>query len=231
MNRALQVRRCFWSGILWGSLLFSGAGPKLLAQDRENIQQVVEQAILAPEKYTFQMLLKPGTDLSVQIKSLPAKGNNEADSLPSPLSADTLIERDIRQGIIRVVQNSGAAAGGESVRYFAGGWCAYDDPRRGVNIRRPNIEGLIFPMGAYHFPELLWAEPSTRQPDPMVKEGEPKIHLYQEADRFLEVDAASGLPRRFSDGTQEWTYSYRENASPLVVPEKLQAALRRVLPQ
>ncbi len=228
----LFVKKCRQWGVIAGLVLASfSMFQNLSAQEESPVQPGPGSKTLAAGTYTFQMLLKPEVDVTAKIKivSKTENKNGEGDGAASP-PVTVAIQRDIRPGIIRVSQASGDA-GKESVRFYVGGWCVADDPRRGLNVRRPNIEGLVFPMDFYHFPELLWAEPQTRQPDPMVKEGEPKIHLYREADRFLEVDAASGLPRRFSDGTLEWTYSYRENATPLVVPEKLQAALRRVLPR
>ena len=88
-------------------------------------------------------------------------------------------------------------------------------------------------MDYYSFPELMWAEPSTQQVDPEVKEGEPKIHLFQTPDKSmtLEVDAQTGFPLRFKKYGERWTYSYKADATPIVIPEKLRPYLLRVLPQ
>ena len=184
---------------------------------------------LAPKAYTFQMLLKPGVDVTVRIKNLAKKENTggENRSATSPSAAMTF-RRDIREGLVCVVQDSNAAVK-EPVRYYVGGWCAYDDPRRGLNMARTSFESFSFPMETYHFPELLWAKPNTRQPDPAVKEGAPKINLYKAGDQTLEVDAASGYPVHFLDGDRAWTYSYTPDTTPIVVPGKLVEALSRVL--
>jgi len=189
-----------------------------------------ESRPLAPEAYTFQIVLKPGVDTAIQVKSLPKKEDKKDGGAAPPMPAVTkIIRRDIRPGLVRVSESFGG--GKETVRYYVDGWCVYDDPRRGLNVRAQSIEGSIFPMSSYHFPELLWADPKTLQPDPIVKEGAPKIQLYALGKLVLEVDAVSKRPMRFQDGENEWTYSYKENTTPIVIPAQLEAALRRVVPK
>jgi len=261
MNRCLEMRKAkFWIGICGrrgesllpvervasGSRFFGVlimlllvldiVPTNLAAQEEDGVDQGPSTLNnLASGAYTFQMLLKPGVDLTVHIKNIAQKktqkevlndGGNPENAAPDSPPVATIIQRDIRPALVRVVSQ---ADKNKSVRYYTGGWCAFDDARKGLNVRRVGINGLFFPMGLYHFPELLWAEPKTRQPDPEVKDGEPKIKLYKEGDSTLEVDAASGLPLRYIDGETVWTYSYKEDASPIVIPEKLKAALLRAL--
>jgi hypothetical protein len=106
---------------------------------------------------------------------------------------------------------------------------AYDSPTQGINIVN-QLEGHdTSKLAVYSFPELVWAVPKTRQPDPEVKAGQPSIHLYKLADRdngkvALVVDAASGYPLRYVGDAVEWTYTYKTSDAPIIMPEKLQAA-------
>jgi len=226
MNDCLSTKKYSWREgvILLGALVFLGISEGSRAQDP--IQQGPGSKIPIPDDYTFQMLLKPNVDLFIQVKNLPKKGQADAvHPLPPTIKA---IRRDIRLNLVRVSENSGDGKQ-DSVRYYVGGWCAFDDPRKGLNVCRQNIEGSIFPMDFYHFPELIWATPKTRQPDPVVKEGEPAIQLYKVGNRTLVVDVISKRPLRFTDSENEWAYSYKEDPAPIVLPEKLEIAMRRVL--
>lgn len=226
MNKNISTKGLLRLGLGIGCLIALGVPQNLRSQEVPPTRQGPTSKIFVSDDYTFQILLKPGVDLTVQIRDLPKTGAENATSVSQ--NSTTTLQRSIRSNIICVIENVGEK-GKESIFYYTGGWCAYDDPRRGLNVRRPNMEGLLFPMEFYHFPELLWAEPNTRQPDPIVSEGAPKIHLYKDGVRTLEVNAITGLPLRYNDGDQEWIYSYKENSTPIVVPDKLAVALRRVL--
>lgn len=188
---------------------------------------------LAPETYTFSIRLPSGTDCSVSVKSewsiaekgeRASSGNSITSSEPD-LSAKKF-ERSIRKDISssKEIKSDGT----ESIFYFIHGWCAYDSPQKGINMRH-FLPGHIFSnLGVYHFPELTWATPETRQADPPVKEGSPKLHLYKDDSQTLEVDAHTGYPMRYSDGQTQWSYSYKASTIPIVLPEKLQQAVDRV---
>lgn len=230
MNKIPLMRKgcLLGTGACFAILTVSGMQGRLYSQETE-IQQGPGSKIPVPGAYTFQMLLKPDVDLTVRVKSrLKKRGAKEENTASVSPDTITTIQRDIRPDIVRVIQDTGEK-GKECTFYYTGGWCAYDDPLRGLNVRHPNMEGLLFPMDFYHFPELLWAEPRTRQPDPTVKEGAPKIQLYKDGQQTLEVDAGTGRPLRFLDAEKEWNYSYKEDPAPIPIPEKLAAALRKVL--
>ncbi len=117
--------------------------------------------------------------------------------------------------------------------YFLKGWCAYDDAMKGINIRRQEEGRKYSLMDDYHFPELMWAVASTQKVDPEVKEGEPKIHVFEtpEKNYKLIVDAKTGYPLKFNVHGEEWTYTYKPDSTPIVIPENLKPGLLRVLPK
>jgi len=212
----------------------------LCAQEDGGYERQVSHNLPA-SAYTFQMVLKPDVDLTVKTKVLAKKRENSGSATGAVEGSEKnntqdsqvpamMIQRDVRQGVVRVTQES-ADAKQKSVKYYVGDWCAFDDPRRGLNVQRPSMDGFFFPMNTYHFPELLWAGPKTRQIDPPVEEGKPAIQLYKDGVQILEVDVATGRPLRYIDGSSEWKYSYQEDSTPIVIPEKLMLGLRGVLPQ
>jgi len=192
-----------------------------------------QAAALPAKSYTFAMLLPPGTDCSVRMKLKGRNGDdkdsgsNAENSSPTEKLYALRIERLFRDGISASKQMN--ADKSESSYYFLKGWCAYDTPTLGINIRRYFEDRQLCDLSRYHFPELVWAIPETRQPDPKVEEGQPAIHIYKDGDTVLVTDAVSGYPMRYSDGNSQWTYSYKSSSTPIVLPEKLQQALDRII--
>lgn len=239
MTNLLVRKRRHW-GVAAGLVLASFAMlQNLSAQESEEQQGPSAPNTLAPGAYTFQMVLRPGVDVTARVNRLPEKGDaenkkskgNEAvdnGAPPTEEQSGMMIRRLIRSGMVCVREKT-AESGKESVHYYTGRWCVFDDPRKGLNVRQTSIEGLFFPAGTYHFPELLWAEPKTRQTDPQVKEGVPPIQLYKDGSETLVVDAATGRPLRYNDGQMEWKYSYKEDSTPIDLPEKIATALQRVV--
>jgi len=184
-------------------------------------------AIPATKAYSFQMRLKSDVDVSVQIKGKAGEKNPASGSRPSAPHVMT-IQRSIRKDIVCVRQQSGDTVMCD--RYYLAGLCAFDDPRMGINARRTSFIGMFEPLDSYNFPELLWAVPKTRRDDPNAALGAKKIEIYQEGGLLLEVDAVTHRPLRFRNGTsEEWTYSYVESSTPIVLPPSLEKALRHVL--
>lgn len=186
---------------------------------------------LPPKAYTFAMRLPPGTDCSVRmkLKGREKQGSNSeaGTNTPEETAYSLRIERIFRNGIYASVQLNPDKS--EASYYFLKGWCAYDTPSMGMNVRRYFEDSTINDISTYHFPELVWAVPETRQPDPKVEEGQPAIHLYKDGDTVLVTDAVSGYPLRYSDGNSQWTYTYKASTTPLVMPEKLQRELDRII--
>lgn len=192
----------------------------------------------AIESYTFAMQLPPETDCFVRKKIKKKEGDSAgAPTAPqAPVSPGLMrlypvaFDRSFRKGIcmVREIYSDGS----DTQFYFVQGWCAYDDAMKGLNIRRQEEGRKYSLMDDYHFPELMWAVASTQQVDPKVKEGEPKIHVYEtaEKDYKLIVDAKTGYPLKFNRYGEEWTYTYKPDSTPIVVPEKLKSGLLRVLP-
>lgn len=222
-----------------GSLIALAFASSAFSSEDKLSNQSSGSSAIPPSAFTFQMQLPPGIDVTERIRAIPKKKEHqkteqatEEDNATAvgeaPIRPDDIVQLDIRPGIVRVDERSSGQSK-KSPRYYVNGWCAYDDELKGLNVRRARLEGLIFPMNDYHFPELLWAEPKTRQIDPPVKKGEKPMHLYKDGDSILEVDAATGRPVRYQDGESEWTYLYKENSAPIVIPEKIATALGRVL--
>lgn len=233
MNRIFHMKKYLFLGFLSGCLALSWPSECVHAQTGSMTKENSDGAhVLSSDAYTFKMLLTPGVDVSVHVSTLPKKEKgNPSENTPNSGGVSEIaatIGRDFREGVTRVSEKE-IGGGTEIVRYYMNSWCAYDDPRKGTNVRRTNMDGLFFPINNYHFPELLWAEPKTRQPDPKVKEGSPQINLYADKNNVLEVDASSGRPLRYSDGHMQWTYSYKEDQTPIIIPQKLLTALQRAL--
>jgi len=211
---------CLFLGLLHG-----------LAQEKDENMGLRERDP-SPDKYTFSMKLPPGTDCLASKKVAKPKGDS-ADSPPPDLGSMRLrpvaYERSFREGICQVREIY--SDGSDTSFYFAGGLCVFDDARKGINVRHQEEGRKYSEMDTYHFPELLWARPGTRLPEPKPKEGEPppSIRIYQSRDEGLrlEVDAKTGRPLHFKRFSEEWTYSYKESTTPIVVPEKLMNALNR----
>jgi len=188
---------------------------------------------IAPTAYSFAMQLPPGTDVTIRIKpkqadSSDVKGTANTPQFARSSEGDLVIERSIRSNVIRETKAADGKAP-PTVRYYAGEWCAFDDPRKGLNVYRAGVDNEGFPPGLYQFPELIWAEPNKRKQDPVVKEGSPKIAIYKDGEDILEVDALTRRPLRYIEGSREWLYSYKENLTPIVLPEKLASTLQHVL--
>jgi hypothetical protein len=212
----------------------------LVAQEEANeefLPPLAPTISIPPESYTFMMKVPPGTDCSVRMRLTGRKpdrpaaaGAGEEEQLPADADSDLdllRIHRKFRTGIT-ASQHVGTDRS-ETSYYFVKGWCAFDSPQLGLNVRRYLEGNELADLSVYHFPELLWAVPATRQPDPPVAEGKPAIHIYTDGGAILEVDAASGLPLRFTDGTTEWRYSYRQSSDPIAVPEQIRKALATAL--
>lgn len=193
-----------------------GPAEHLLAQD-VNTGEHLEKVPIPAKDYTFQMFPNPNFDITVKIRVLP-KGDDERNI--DSASQSVLIQREIRPNVVLVKQNPDSN-GKESICYYINGWCALSDS---------HYELTTFQLGFdYCFPELTWAEPNTRQSDPPVRQGKPQIHLYKEGMNILEVDANSGHPLRYNDGQQEWLYTYKEDSTPIVIPEKFATRLREFI--
>jgi len=226
MNKSFYWQHGVTASVL--SILFVGFAPLCIhAQDTENpSRRHPPGKKMAPKAYTFAMTLSPGTDCFVRTNLMKKDKNDVSNDLDSPLVYGKQIERMFRKDIS--CSKEILPDGTEETYYFVGGMCAYDTAAEGVNVLR-YLEGHTSSnIASYHFPELAWAFPETRQVDPIPKDGQPKIHLYMDENFVLEVDADSNLPKRFSDGFMEWVYSYKPSSNPIILPEKLQKAVDRV---
>jgi hypothetical protein len=201
------------------SFLFSAVAQD---EDADALKGAPSARLLAPGAYSFQMRLPPGVDVSVRVRG------KEGDDDPSKPLKGVKIQRDIGKNIVRVQQQSGETK--MSDRYYVPGWCAFDDPRMGINVRRTGFDGIFEPLGTYHFPELIWAEPKTLRIEPKARDGEKKNEIYQRGDQVLEVDAITHRPIKFRDGkTEEWTYSYKESPVAIALPTSLEGPLRHAM--
>lgn len=197
-------------------------------QARDEAQLPSDEAVPAPSAYSFLMQLPPGVDVSVRVidKSKEEKEKKSQGSAPPPVVLK--MERAVRKGIVRVQKEDTGVKMPEL--YFVRGFCAFDDARLGINIRKSGWGDLYQPQDIYHFPELTWAEPKTRRVNPNIPKEEEKIEIYQQSPFTLEVDAATHRPLRFRTGmSEEWTYSYKESSTPLVLPKSLEERLGRLL--
>jgi len=220
--------------ILFLPLFFFGSFAATPAQQEEEFHLPPSRTVmLPPESYSFAMNLPPGTDCSVRMKLKGSKEENKGSGTVGGKNTKEEsmyalhIERMFRDGICLSKQLKSDKS--DVSYYFLKGWCAYDTPSLGLNVRRHLEESQLCDLSIYHFPELVWAVPETRQPDPEVPEGQPAVHEYKDGDAVLVTDAVSGYPVRYSDGNSQWTYSYKSSNSPIVLPEKLQQALDRII--
>lgn len=248
MNKAKQMPRRGVRGLnlAWGSsscrkLLSSFHFGLLLilcamveiahAQDSDAFYQPPASNVsLPPESYTFTMKLPNGTDCSVNVKPQNVKIESKAKARSKRDAEQAtptmmMVERSFRKGISSSTETVSGSLG--ITFYFVAGMCGYESAREGVNVRRFLAGHVSSNVAIYHFPELTWAVPETRQPNPEVRSGESPRHLYSIADHnlSLEVDAITGRPVRFTDGQSEFTYEYKESASPIRLPEKIRAAM------
>ncbi len=208
------------------SLAIAAFFPPMLAQE-DDVGPTPEpvQKSMPPEAYTFAMKLSPGTDCVLQGK--PIKKNPEAGGGQSGEDAATAtmtVERFIRKKI-SLSKETAAGDTGESF-YFVGGMCAYESPRKGVNVRRAPSGHDLSDLSVYHFPELAWAVPETRIENLNHREAAMEVYRIANENRRLEVDPHTKYPLRFRDGDVEWTYTYKDSDSPVVLPETLRNALR-----
>jgi len=184
---------------------------------------------LSPESYSFAIKLPPDTDCSVRLKqgSGKPKEGEGSEASPDATAPFLKLERFIRRGIScsKEIKPDGT----EAAFYFIGGWCAWDSPKKGLNVRHYISGHALSNLALYHFPELEWAVPETRQVDPIPKEGERKIHVYKDGSNVLIVDATSNFPLSFTDGQMEWKYSYTMSAAPISMPDNVRKALDEIL--
>jgi hypothetical protein len=186
---------------------------------------------LPPEVYQFRMRVPSGTDVTIRTRRVgseqakkPGEDNPEGEE-PDVLASE--IVRRVRDGV--VMETTTMDDGSESTRYYLRGWSAFDHPRMGINVRRTSLDGSYLPLEAYTFPELFWAWPERRRRDPEAAREEKPVQIYEYGIRRLEVDAETGLPRRFVDGSMEFLFSYRESQSPIRLPQSLREPVRRVV--
>jgi len=210
--------------------------PLIVAQDEKTLPPPpVFQEALPPSSYKFAMKLPPDTDCSVRVKvdgsATDSAEKSKSESAENASGSSQLysmkLERMVRKGISSATETIPGSP--EITFYFVRGWCAYDSPKKGINVRHYLPGHAISNLATYDFPELTWAIPETRQVDPVIKEGAPKVHLYKDGSLSLVVDAVSGYPLRYNDGQLEWTYSYKVSSSPIVIPEQLRKALDHAL--
>lgn len=205
-----------------------------LAQDETLPPPPPPVELLPPESYTFSMMLKPGTDCTVSVlpkgsgglKTTRSKKAISAEDATGDSGTGSMkVERSFRNGISQAKET--APDGTEEVFYFVGGMCVYENPRKGINVRRFPPGHELSNIGTYHFPELLWAIPETLQSELGSKSAKPPVRLYKIEDQnlTLEVDAVTGHPLRLDDGQMEWRYSYIQSAKPIVLPVNLRKAL------
>jgi len=203
-----------------------GSGILRLEAQEEGAYEKMASNKPAPESFDFLMKLKNDADVTVQIQPISKKSQkNRGDKSVS--GTPRTIQREVRNPVVRVTENSPE---GSTVRYYAGNWCAGEDPRRGVTLVQTSFDGVALPLASYHFPELIWATPQTRKPSPELASSGKKVIVYVAGDSTLEVDAVFGRPLRFVDGVQEWKYSYKDTPAPIVIPEKIREALSKILP-
>ena len=207
-------------------LMFCGGASIALAQDDVPPPPPVE--MLPPESYSFAMKLPDGTNCSAIIKPVKSDNQNKRDAKNDPSTASgqnsMKVERVFRKGIASSTEVR--PDGAKETYYFVGGMCAYDNPTEGVNVLRFLSGHPASNVGSYHFPELAWAIPDTHQVEGRVVNGK-QLNVFKVPDEnlILEVDAGSGRPVRFTDGQMEWTYSYEQSLSPIVLPDTLKKAL------
>ncbi len=216
----------FWvKKIICLQIFFGAVACSLYAQaDEELSSPPVFKEALSPDAYTFSIKLPPDTDCTAQVKFI---GGEKSTNVEESTLDVMKLERLIRSGLSSSIEIK--KEGAKMTFYFVNGWCAYEHPKKGLNIRR-NLSGFsLSNLAIYHFPELQWATPETRQSDPVKKEGIPQVHIYKDGVFLLEVDADSGYPLRYSDGQMKWTYSYKKSSSPIVMPENIKAALSNSL--
>jgi len=185
---------------------------------------------LPPEVYKFRMRAPVGTDMTIRTSRVGSEkktgeANSGEDGEPDVLASE-IIRRVREQLVMEITTPEG---GSETTRYYLRGWTAFDHPRLGINVRRTSLDGSYCPLDIYTFPELFWAWPERRIATPETAEGKKPIHIYEDGIRRLEVDAESGLPRRFVEGSMEYLYNYKQSQSPILLPESLKDPVRRVM--
>lgn len=184
---------------------------------------------LSLEAYTFAMHLPSGTDCTVLIKSGTTsnkKASGDKVSDPFQMKRNPVrIDRFFRPQLcmVREVYSDNS----DAFFFFTGGFCAFDDPKKGINVRAQEEGRKYSEMDTYHFPELLWAGPELRSDN----KSDPTKHVYEApgTQLKLEVDALTKRPIRFSNNGKIWTYSYQSSSSPIAIPEKLSEALKKVI--
>jgi len=229
---ALRLLNVAWASRPYAKLLsiliYCGAAVGTMAQDESISPPTASVEALPPESYTFAMKLPLGTDCSVTVKpkgSEPkSKGGDKkggtSDSGPTAMK----IERIFRKGLS--LSKEIRPDGTETDFYSINGMCAYDSPKKGLNVRRDLPGHEISNLNTYAFPELQWAVPETQDTGAQIKPGNPPVKIYgiSEEHRSLEVDPSTGLPQRYTEGQMEWTYSYKQATAPIVMPENLRKA-------
>lgn len=185
-------------------------------------------------EYNFKMMLSKGMGYSLLERQLPNLSDDPSSQSKVQQKSPVKLEppKTSREVIIgsKIVLVREFDQGGKPQDYFFGeGWCAYDDPVRGRNVRNFLAGRPFSEIYVRHFPELSWATKETQQPDPPVKEGVPVLHIYALEDMRLEVDARTGLPIRFLTPDVEYTYRYSDSLKSIVMPGQLSAIVDRLL--
>ncbi len=224
-----SIRRPLSNMLLWAALC--GSSLPLGAQDSGATTS--PKLPPPPQSYPFAMRLPPDTDCTAQIRTHVDASASKAQPAPSPATPAQSVapsairfERAIRKEIAASTQFN--SDGTSLTNYFVGGWCAFDSPKKGLNVRRRLPGSMLTNIAVYHFPELDWALPETRQVDPPPKAGARKMRFFKDGEMTLEADDATGFPMRFSDGRSDWTYTYQTSAVPIEIPENIQKAIERV---
>lgn len=220
--------------VMAGSLIFSTS--PFVAQGRSDSAEIptARKGQITPfseatqvERYEFPMRLPVNTDVRVAVRKLqsaPAEGSPQKPQSDTDIQQEQIVRR-IRAQLVEEQRTD--PDGLVKTRYFFKGWCAFDDPRKGINVVRTGLDRGNDPLDRYHFPELLWAWPETRTlGDDSASQPTP-LPTYKDSNRILEINAETGYPNRFSDGTREYIYSYSQSNQAIRLPPQLEEAARK----
>lgn len=207
--------------IVSGSWLKLGAAFVVLLSQAH--AQELPPPLPPPEDYLFQMRVPAGTDILVTQTSSD-KETSPPNKAKTDTQGTTTILRAVRKPI--VVEEIAGQTESKSTRYYMKGWCAYDDARKGLNVRRTCLETMYPPLYQYHFPELLWAIAETQQPtSPNSNKDKKELLVFEQGQQRLEVDRQSKLPKRYTTPNREYLYEYRRPGKKVRLPSKIKEGL------
>jgi len=226
---AFSPRLKFSPVLIFSLLVFLFLNPPAIQAQDENPGALSVPEALPLESYLFAMHLPPNTDCTVMIKdektsdkkAATGKVQDPFQMKRAPVRIDRLFRPELC--MVREVYSDNS----DAFFFFTGGFCAFDDSKKGINVRRQEERQKYSEMDTYHFPELLWAGPELRKDN----KADPTRYLYEDpgAHLKLEVDSLTKRPVRFSNNGKVWTYSYQSSTTPIAVPEKLVEALKRTI--